>query len=135
MIHDTKIVIALREDLAPWQCANVTAFLTGGIASDPNIIGNPYEDASGRKYLPLLRQPVFVFEGNAEEMKRTYDRAVSRQIAFSIFPEEIFKTDNDDDNRAAVKVLNPDSMNLAGIAFHTDAKIASKITDGLKRHR
>lgn len=135
MIHDTKIVIVLREDLAHWQCANVTAFLTGGIASDPSIIGKPYVDASGREYLPLLRQPVFVFEGNAEEMKRTYDRAVSRQIAFSIFPDEIFATDNDDDNRAAVQKLIPDLMKLAGIAFHTDAKIADKIINGLKRHR
>ena len=135
MIFNTKIVVVLREDLAPWQCANVTAFLAGGIASDPNIIGKPYVDASSREYLPLLRQPVFVFEGNAEELKRTYDRAISREIAFSIFPNDIFATNNDDDNRAAVQRLNPDSMNLAGLAFHTDAKIADKITGGLKRHR
>jgi len=135
MIHDTKIVVVLREDMAPWQCANITAFLTGGIASNPNIIGKPYEDASGRQYLPLLRQPVFVFQASAEEIKRTYDRAISREVAFSIFPEEIFKTDNDEDNRAAVKTLNSDSMNLVGIAFHADAKIASKVIDGLKRHR
>ncbi|HEY4527183.1 MAG TPA: DUF2000 domain-containing protein [Candidatus Paceibacterota bacterium] len=134
-MFNTKIVVVLREDLAPWQCANVTAFLAGGMASDPIVIGKPYADASGREYLPLLRQPVFVFEGSAEELKRTYDRAVSREIAFSIFPEAIFATNNDEDNRAAVRVLNSDAMNLAGLAFHTDTKIADKITDGLKRHR
>ena len=135
MIFNTKIVVVLRGDLAPWQCSNVTAFLAGGFASDSNIIGRPYADASGREHLPLLRQPVFVFEGNVEEIKRTYDRAISREIAFSIFPNDIFATNNDDDNRAAVQRLNPDSMNLAGLAFHTDAKIADKITNGLKRHR
>ena len=134
MMFNTKIVVVLREDLAPWQCANVTAFLAGGIASDLNIIGKPYADASGREYLPLLRQPVFVFEGNADELKRTYDRTVSREIAFSIFPNDIFATNNDDDNRGAVLKLNPESMNLAGLAFHADAKIADKITSGLKRH-
>lgn len=38
-------------------------------------------------------------------------------------------------NRGAVQKLNPDSINLAGLVFHTDAKIADKITGGLKRHR
>ena len=135
MMFNTKIVVVLRDDLAPWQCANVTAFLAGGIASDQNIIGKPYADATGREYLPLLRQPVFVFESNADELKRTYDRAISREIAFSIFPNDIFATNNDDDNRGAVLKLNPESFNLAGLAFHTDAKIADKITSGLKRHR
>ena len=134
-MFNTKIVVVLRDDLAPWQCANVTAFLAGGLASDPNVIGKPYADASGRKYLPLLRQPVFVFEGSADELKRTYDRAVSREINFCIFPNDIFATNNDDDNRGAVLKLNPEEFNLVGLAFHTDAKIADKITSGLKRHR
>ena len=134
-MHNTKIVVVLRNDLAPWQCANVTAFLIGGVASDPSLIGKPYSDASGRNYLPLLRQPVFVFESDQEEMKRTYDRAVSRDVSFRIFPEAIFATNKDEDNRAAVRVLDPDSMNLAGLAFHTDATIADKIISGLKRHR
>lgn len=134
-MYSTKIVVVLREGLASWQCANVTAFLIGGIASDPIVIGQPYVDASGRNYLPLLRQPVFVFEASTADMKRTYDRAVSREIVFSIFPDDIFATNNDEDNRVAVRAINPDSMNLAGLAFHTDAKVADKIINGLKRHR
>ena len=112
MVFSTKIVVVLRDDLAPWQCANVTAFLVGGVASDSTVIGKPYEDASGKKYLPLLRQPVFVFEGTVEELKRTYDRAVSREVAFSIFPDDIFATNNDDDNRAAVRALDPASIDF-----------------------
>ena len=135
IMFTTKIVLVLRDDLAPWQCANVTAFLISGVASEPGVIGKPYTDASGRNYLPLLRQPVFVFEGPAGDLKRTYDRAVSRDIAFSIFPDDIFATNNDDDNRTAVCALNPDAMTLAGLAFHTDARLADKITSGLKRHR
>ena len=134
-MYGTKIVVVLRDDLAPWQCANVTAFLIGGVASNPSIIGKPYADASGKSYLPLLRQPVFVFEANAVDMKRTYDRTVSREVAFSIFPNDIFTTNNDEDNRTAVRALNSDSMHLAGLAFHTDAKVADKIISGLTRHR
>jgi hypothetical protein len=32
MQFDTKIAVVLREDLAVWQKANVTAFLVSGIA-------------------------------------------------------------------------------------------------------
>lgn len=135
MRFDTKIVVVLRDDLAAWQRANVTAFLISGIAAQPGIVGENYADASGREYLPMLRQPVFVFEGTAAELKRTYERAVSRGEHMSIFPDEIFATNNDDDNRAAVRAIDPTAMNLAGLAFRADAKIADKITGGLSRHR
>ncbi len=58
---DTKIAIAVRADLQPWQKLNVTAFLASGIAaSTGEVIGKPYEDGSGNSYLELFRQPVVV---------------------------------------------------------------------------
>jgi len=134
MRFDTKIVVVLRDDLAAWQRANVTAFLISGIAAEPGVVGEPYADAAGNRYLPMLRQPVFVFQGTAAELKRTYDRARSRDIVFSIFPDDIFATNNDGDNRAATAKLEPDALNLAGLAFRADAKIADKISNGLARH-
>ena len=134
MPFDTKIVVVLRDDLAAWQRANVTAFLVSGIAAHAGVVGEPYRDAAGNTYLPMLRQPVFVFQASAAELKRTFDRARSRQIAFSLFPDEIFATNNDDDNRAAVARLAPDAMNLAGLAFRAESKIADKISSGLSRH-
>ena len=57
----TKIAIVLRDDLAVWQKANVTAFLVSGIAgTDPATVGAPYADASGNRYLPMFREPVLV---------------------------------------------------------------------------
>ena len=48
--HDTKITIAVRDDLAVWQKLNVVAFLASGIAAHaPDIIGEPYRDADGRR--------------------------------------------------------------------------------------
>ena len=50
---DTKIKVILRNNLEPWQELNVTAFLMSGIAGTQNIIGEPYEDGDGVKYLPM----------------------------------------------------------------------------------
>src|SRR4249920_3075248 len=59
---DTKIAIVLDEQLAVWQKANVTAFLISGIAAtDPALVGEPYVDGSGNRYLPMCRQPMMVY--------------------------------------------------------------------------
>ncbi len=52
MLFDTKIALVIRCDLASWQKMNVAAFLASGIAASyPESIGEPYEDASGNRYL------------------------------------------------------------------------------------
>src|SRR5947209_401739 len=60
----TKAAVVVRDDLVPWQRLNVTAFLVSGIigAAEPEAIGEAYEDADGVGYLPLLVQPLLVFE-------------------------------------------------------------------------
>ncbi len=51
-----KIAVVVRDDLAAWQELNVTAFLCSGIGTAwPEVIGEPYEDASGGRYLPMFR--------------------------------------------------------------------------------
>ena len=52
----TKAAVVVRDDLAPWQRLNVTAFLVSGLigAAEPDAIGDDYEDADGVVYLPLL---------------------------------------------------------------------------------
>jgi hypothetical protein len=56
---DTKVAVVVRDDLAAWQPLNVTAFLISGVtaAAGAGIVGEPYRDADGEVYLPLLRQP------------------------------------------------------------------------------
>jgi hypothetical protein len=67
----TKIAVVLRDDLAVWQKANVTAFLVSGVAgTDPETVGEPYRDASGNEYLPMFVQPVFVYEAGAAALRR-----------------------------------------------------------------
>lgn len=136
MKFDTKIAVVLRDDLATWQKLNVTAFTISGIAGTvEGILGKPYEDGSGNQYLPMLRQPVLVFSANAEQMNSVYMRALNRQVRFSLFTEELFQTNNDDDNRAAVKVCRQEDLNVVGIALWADKKIVDKALSGLELHR
>src|SRR5262245_39027463 len=66
MEFDTKVAVVLRDDLAVWQKANVTAFLVSGIpGSNPSLVGQPYVDGSGERYLPMLRQPILISAADA----------------------------------------------------------------------
>ncbi len=136
MTFETKIAVVLRSDLQVWQKLNVTAFTVSGIAGTvPDIMGEKYEDASGNRYLPMLKQPVMVFEANAEQIQRAYLRAMKENVAFSIFTEDLFATGNDIDNRAAVIAKRSDELKLVGMALRERKKLVDKILDGLKLHK
>ena len=133
MIYDTKTVLVLRRDLAGWQAANVAAFLAGGLAgANPHIMGEPYRDSAGRDYAALIREPVFVLGGTLEELRRTHQRALSRELKPAIYIEPMFTTTNDADNRAAVAAAPPDALDFVGIGVHGPRKIIDKIVNGLK---
>jgi hypothetical protein len=136
MEFETKIAVVLRNDLAVWQKANATAFLVSGIAgSDPETVGEPYVDASGNSYLPMFRQPVLVFEGDAAAIHRAYERAMQRDVAqLAIFTDELFSTAHDDANRAAVAAVAAEELDLVGIALRADRKVVDKVVDRLRRH-
>ena len=58
-MFDTKIAIVVRDELKTWQKLNITAFLTSGIVGgQPDLIGEPYRDASGGLYASLAIQPM-----------------------------------------------------------------------------
>ena len=127
-----KIAVVLREDLEFWKRLNVTAFTISGVAATPGVLGAPYQDASGLAYLPMVKEPVLVFGASAEDLSRTADRARSRGVGFSIFPERLFETFNDHDNRAAVAEIATPDLALVGLAFRCERKVADKILKGLK---
>ncbi len=135
MRFDTKIAIVVRDDLETWQKLNVTAFLSGAVAAGADgVIGEPYEDASGRKYLPMFVQPVLVFRASAEQLALAYRRAVARDLRLAIFTEELFETGNDVDNRAAVAAVPSDELRLVGLALHHDRRVVDKVLTGLRLH-
>jgi hypothetical protein len=83
---DTKAAVVVRDDLATWQRLNVTAFLMSGLTAQAGAgaIGEDYIDADGRRYLPLLVQPVLVFETSGAKLTTVRDRAERRDVMIAI---------------------------------------------------
>jgi hypothetical protein len=135
-IFDSKIAIVLDQELAVWQKANVTAFLMSGIAaSDPGLVGEPYVDATGNRYLSMCRQPIMVYAADSAGLRRAYERAMARSIErLAIFTHDLFSTHHDEANRAAVALHTEDQLAFAGIGLHADRKIVDKVLDRLRPH-
>jgi hypothetical protein len=135
MKFDTKIKVILRDDLEPWQELNVTSFLMSGIAGTQNIIGEPYEDADGVKYLPMSQQPIVILTADSEKLSEVMQKATAREMAIAIYPEDLFSTYNDEDNRAAVKQHHTSELDLVGIAIRGPRNPLDKITKGIEMHK
>jgi hypothetical protein len=132
---ETKIAVVLRNDLAIWQKTNVTAFLVSGIAgTDPGLVGEPYRDASGNEYLPMFIQPVLVYEADASGLRRAYERAMDRGVIPSIYTADLFTTNHDEANRAAVARVPAEDLDLVGIALRAERKTVDKVVDRLRLH-
>ena len=135
MRFDTKIAVILRDDLPIWQRLNMTAFLISGVAASvEGIVGLPYEDGSGTTYLPMFRQPVLVFSAASGQIRAAYERAMARELPIAIFTEELFATNHDEANRAAVRAVASADLRLAGIALHAERKAVDAVVKGLALH-
>ena len=135
MRYDTKIAIVVRDDLATWQKLNVASFLAGGlVGTAPELAGEAYQDASGRFYGPLIRQPVLIFAASGAELTNVLQRAQQRGVRPHLYTKELFATGNDVDNRAAVAAVATDALDLVGIGLHAERKEIDKIIKGLKLH-
>lgn len=135
MRFDTKIAIAVAEDLAAWQKLNVAAFLASAVAGGvPGVIGERYEDGSGHSYLPMFRQPVLIYAAGAQALGRVRAQATDRGMDVAVYIEEMFKTGHDEANRAAVLAVTAEEMSLAGVAVHGPKNAVDKVLKGLRLH-
>ena len=133
MHFDTKIALLLRDDLLTWQRLNVTAFLVSGL--DRSLVGLPYEDANGVQYRPMFGQPVLIFEGSSDVVRAAHSRAVGRHLPTAIFTADLFATGNDADNRAAVRAVQTEKLDLVGLAVHGPKNAVDKVLKGARMHR
>lgn len=132
---NSKIAVLLRDDLAIWQRLNVTAFLVSGVAATmPALVGEPYEDADGTGYLPMFRQPVLVFRGDAAVLTCAHGKALDRGLRVAVFTADLFATGNDEDNRAAVRAVPRDRLDLVGLALHGPRNAVDKALAGAVLH-
>ncbi|MFE0590021.1 DUF2000 family protein [Micromonospora echinospora] len=135
VVWDTKIAVVLRDDLEGWQRLNITAFTVSGIAATvEDVVGEPYVDGSDNTYLPMFRQPVLVFAADAEKLRQIHERALRREVPMAIYTEELFVTNNDEDNRAAVRAVAADKLRLVGVAMRADRRTVDKIVKGATLH-
>jgi hypothetical protein len=100
----------------------------------PEVIGEPFADADGTEYLPTFRQPVLVFEGSKEALTTSRERAVSRGLALTVFTADLFATGNDRDNRAAVRAVPAQDLDLVGLAVYGARNAVDKMTKGARMH-
>jgi len=135
MRFDTKIAVVVRGDLADWQKLNVTAFLASGVAhATGEVVGDPYADGSGNRYLPMFREPVLCFAADSDELARVHGRGLSRGLAMAVYTDDMFATGHDADNRAAVQAVEADRLPLAGLALYGPRNSVDRATKGLKLH-
>jgi hypothetical protein len=135
MFQEPKIAVVVSDDLATWQKLNVTAFVVSGIAHrNPQIIGLPYKDASSVVYLPMFAVPIVVLLADRAGIRRAFERARSRQLALSVYTEDLFSTGNDVDNRAAVARVGTNELGLVGIAVVGERRDVDKALDNLRLH-
>src|SRR2546428_12679742 len=134
MLFDTKIALVIRDDLVSWQEMNVAAFLASGIAASyPESIGEPYEDASGNRYLRLIGQPMLIYGADRVALSRVLDRALARGVQPALYTEEMFSTTHDAANRDAVRSVEQENLNLVGLAIRAERKVVDKIVDIMRR--
>lgn len=133
---ETKVAVIVRSDLANWQRLNVCAFLISGVtaAAGSDAIGEDYLDADGDRYLPLLVQPVLVFEATAEKLRTVRERAQRREVPVALYTSQMFTTGHDAANRAAVRAVAAVDLDLVGIALRAPHRDADAILRGLPRH-
>jgi hypothetical protein len=133
---DTKVAVVVRDDLAPWQRLNVCAFLMSGVvaAADPGAIGEDYLDADGNRYLPLLVQPVLVFESSGAKLRTVRERAARREVPIALYTADMFLTGRDEDNRSAVRAVGAADLDIAGISLRAPHRDADAVLKGLSRH-
>ncbi|MEI2264630.1 DUF2000 family protein [Erwinia sp. CGal63] len=134
-MFDTKIALIVRDDLAVWQRLNVTAFLASGIAyAAPEIKGEAYIDANGRRYGSMAGQPMLVFAADLAGLQSAHRKGVERELTLIPYVEAMFSTGHDEANRQAFLAENADNLNLVGLAIRGPKKAVDKAIKGLKMH-
>ena len=135
MQFETKVAILVLEDLAVWQKLNVTAFLATGIAAAaPEAMGEPYEDAAGRRHAALLGQPILIMAATPEVLRRAFGQAIERGLTRAAYVRAMFSTGHDAANRDAFRAEPADAPDLVGLALRGPRKDVDKAAKGAVLH-
>ena len=75
-----------------------------------------------------------VLEADAVTVKAAHARALGRDLAMSVYTREMFSTGNDLANRAVVRAVARDDLDLVGIAVHGPKNGVDKTVKGSRLH-
>jgi hypothetical protein len=59
---------------------------------------------------------------------------MSRGVTPAVYTKELFTTNHDEANRAAVAAVSEEELDLVGVAFRAERKTVDKIVDRLRFH-
>ena len=59
---------------------------------------------------------------------------MTRELRFAIYTADLFATGKDEDNRAAVRAVPSDALDLVGLAVRAPHKAVDGVVRGLSRH-
>jgi hypothetical protein len=77
---------------------------------------------------------VLVFEASGEKLQTVRERAARREVPIALYTNQMFSTGNDADNRAAVRAVAADELEIVGIALRAPHRDADAVLRGLSRH-
>ncbi|ASL97675.1 MULTISPECIES: DUF2000 domain-containing protein [Serratia] len=134
-MFDTKIAFIVRDDLPTWQRLNVVAFLATGIAAAaPEIIGERYVDAQGRRYGAISGQPMLIFAADLPGLQNVHRKGLERELTLIPYVHAMFATGHDEANRQVFRAEDADNLDLVGLALRGPKKAVDKAIKGLALH-
>lgn len=134
-MFDTKIAFIVRDDLQTWQRLNVVAFLATGIAAAaPEIIGERYVDAQGRRYGGISGQPMLIFASDLPGLQNVHRKGLKRELTLIPYVHAMFATGHDEANRQVFLAEDADNLDLVGLALRGPKKAVDKAIKGLALH-
>jgi hypothetical protein len=98
-------------------------------------MGEPYEDAAGRKHANMLGQPILIFAATADQLKHAYRVGLERGLTRVVYVRAMFSTGHDAANRAAFKAEPAHAPDLVGLALRGPKKDVDRATKGASLHR
>ncbi|WP_175691965.1 DUF2000 domain-containing protein, partial [Burkholderia anthina] len=100
----------------------------------PEALGEPYEDAGGRRYSRMLGQAMLVFSADLNGLQAAHRQALSRELTIVPYVRAMFSTGHDAANREAFRAEDAANPDLVGLALHGPKKAVDKAVKGLALH-
>ena len=83
----------------------------------------------------MLGSRCWCLEGSKEVLTAAHQRALGRDLPLAVFTADLFATGFDAANRAAVRAVPRDSLDLVGLAVHGPKNAVDKVVKGARMHQ